>query len=146
PVSNADRMSIIGRLGNPNCLGFVPDRLSEATETLDPILQHRAHGLNRADGSCGRRIMTKGQILRKYKDLSPEDQLTFDRWLRANALAGALLAMVVVTIPLNGSRPPSPSATPATRALTASFQHSLAHLDNLPVDHIENYALTFATR
>jgi hypothetical protein len=81
--------------------------------------------------------MTKGQIFRKYNDLSPEDQRTFDRWMRANAVVGVCLVAAVVTIASNGSQPPGPSAGPATQAQTVSIQelHSLAHLDNLPVDH-----------
>ena len=90
--------------------------------------------------------MTKGQIFQKYKDLSPQDRRTFDLWLRGNAVVGALMAMAMMAIVLNGSRAPSPSAKQATQAVTTSLQqlHSLAHLENLPVDYIEDYALTFA--
>ena len=90
--------------------------------------------------------MTKGEILAKYKHLSPEEQHSFNRWLRANAIVGVLLAVAVVTVALNGSQTSGPATAPAARAQTPSFQelHSLAHLDNLPVDHIHNQALIFA--
>jgi hypothetical protein len=90
--------------------------------------------------------MTKGQIFAKYKHLSPQDRRAFNLWLRANAVVGVLLAVAAVTVALNGSRTQGPSAAPATQAQNTSFQelHSLAHLDNLPVDHLHNQALIFA--
>jgi len=90
--------------------------------------------------------MTKGQIFAKYKDLSPQDQCAFDRWLRASLLANVLLAIAVVTVALHGSRTSDPSAIVATRAQAISVQelHSLANVDKLPVEPIHDHALVFA--
>jgi hypothetical protein len=89
--------------------------------------------------------MTKGQIFAKYKHLSPEDQRTFDRWLRANAIVGSLLWAGLLAIALSGPHIQETASTP-TSAQGFSFQelHGLAHLDNLPVDHIHDQALVFA--
>jgi hypothetical protein len=76
--------------------------------------------------------VTKGQIFVKYRDLSPHDQGTFRQWLRASLMANVLLAVAVVTVALYGSRIPSPSTMPATRAQT------------IPVERIHNQALVFA--
>jgi hypothetical protein len=90
--------------------------------------------------------VTKGQIFVKYRDLSPHDQGTFRQWLRASLMANVLLAVAVVTVALYGSRIPSPSTMPATRAQTIPLQelHSLTNLDKLPVERIHNQALVFA--
>src|SRR5262245_24532676 len=49
------------------------------------------------------RIMAKGKIFQQYKLLSHEDQRTFDRWLKANAVVGLLLAAGLVAMALAGS-------------------------------------------
>jgi hypothetical protein len=55
--------------------------------------------------------MAKGKIIQQYRTMSPEDQLTFNRWLKANAVVGlvvlaALVAMAVVGA--NSERPRDP--------------------------------------
>jgi hypothetical protein len=90
--------------------------------------------------------MTKGEILAKYKDLSPQEQHTFNQWLIANAVIGSIFCTALVAIALTGSQLPGPTTPQApTRAQTTSFleQHGLAHLENLPVDQINNQALVF---
>jgi hypothetical protein len=89
--------------------------------------------------------MTKGGIFIRYQHLSPRDRRAFDPWLRAGAVAGVLLALAVVAVAVNGSGTPGPSAAPATRAQTSTFQelHGVAHRDNLSVDHLDNQALIF---
>src|SRR5499427_6700697 len=38
-----------------------------------------------------------------YSRLSPEDQRTFDRWLKANAIVGAIFATGLIAMALTGS-------------------------------------------
>jgi hypothetical protein len=52
--------------------------------------------------------MAKGKIFRHYKQLSREDQRTFDRWLRANAVVGLILAAGLVAMALAGSNSGTP--------------------------------------
>jgi hypothetical protein len=44
-----------------------------------------------------------GYIGQQYKNLSPEDRSTFDRWLKANAVAGLLIAGGLIAMALTGS-------------------------------------------
>jgi hypothetical protein len=53
-------------------------------------------------------IMAKGKVFRYYRLLSQEDQGTFDRWLKANAVAGLILAAGIVAMALAGSGAKSP--------------------------------------
>jgi hypothetical protein len=46
---------------------------------------------------------SKGQILVQYKTLSSQDQATFRRWLRLNAVAGFILTAGLVAMALVGS-------------------------------------------
>jgi hypothetical protein len=89
--------------------------------------------------------MSKGQIFAKYKHFSPQDQVAFGQWLRANLVANALLAVVAVTVALSGSRTPDPSVMAMTGANAISVQelHSSPNVDKLPVEHIHNQALVF---
>jgi hypothetical protein len=83
--------------------------------------------------------MTKGEILAKYKHLSPDEQRTFARWLQANAVIGLIFVIALVAIALNGSQ----SSEPATQTSSFFEQHGLAHLNNLPVQLIEDQTLVF---
>jgi hypothetical protein len=47
--------------------------------------------------------MTKGQIVRQSRSLSPEDRLTFDRWLVGNAVVGSIMAIGIVAMAVAGS-------------------------------------------
>ena len=73
--------------------------------------------------------MTKGDILARYKSLSPEDRRCFERWLRANAVVGFVFGFAFVIMPLE--------------AVSIQELHALAHLDNLPVEQIHNQTLVF---
>jgi len=55
-----------------------------------------------------RRVMGKGHIAFHYKRMSPEDQRTFDRWLKANAILGSILAAGIFVMALAGSRSVGP--------------------------------------
>jgi hypothetical protein len=90
--------------------------------------------------------MTKGEILAQYKNLSPEDRRSFDRWLRGNAVVGSIFGVALVAMALGGLQTQETATAPApTSPQTISVQelHGLAHLDNLRVDHIHNQALVF---
>ena len=52
--------------------------------------------------------MGKGGIASYYRGLSTEDQHTFDRWLKANAVAGAIFATGLIVMALTGSRSVGP--------------------------------------
>ena len=47
--------------------------------------------------------MTKGQIIRQCRNRSPEDRLTFDRWLVGNAVVGSIMVIGIVVIAVAGS-------------------------------------------
>ena len=40
---------------------------------------------------------------RRFRPLSPEDQHEFDRWLKANAILGLIIAVALVAMALAGS-------------------------------------------
>jgi hypothetical protein len=48
---------------------------------------------------------SKGQILLQYRTMSPQDQATFRRWLRLNAVVGSIVAAGLVAMALAGSNP-----------------------------------------
>jgi len=52
--------------------------------------------------------MGKGGAASYYRRLSPEDQRTFDRWLKANAIVGAIFAIGLIAMALTGSRSVGP--------------------------------------
>ena len=52
--------------------------------------------------------MGKGRIASYYGRLSPEDQRTFDRWLKANAIVGAIFATGLIAMALTGSKSVGP--------------------------------------
>jgi hypothetical protein len=41
-------------------------------------------------------------VRREYQALSPEDQREFDKWLKANAILGALFGIGLLTMALTG--------------------------------------------
>ncbi|MFL4967974.1 MAG: hypothetical protein ACJ8FU_20360 [Xanthobacteraceae bacterium] len=47
--------------------------------------------------------MTKGEILARYKHMSAADQLSFDRWLKANMAIGSIIAVGLVAMALAGA-------------------------------------------
>ena len=46
---------------------------------------------------------SKGQGLLQYKTMSPQDQITFRRWLGLNAVVGFVMAVGLVAMALAGS-------------------------------------------
>jgi hypothetical protein len=52
--------------------------------------------------------MGEGGIAFYYTRLSREDRRTFDRWLKANAIVGAIFATGLIVMALTGSRSVGP--------------------------------------
>ena len=55
--------------------------------------------------------MGKGYILRWRRDMSPDDRQTFDRWMKRNAVAGAIFAAAFIAMAVLGSQPATPPET-----------------------------------
>ena len=88
--------------------------------------------------------MTKGEAFAKIKHLSPEDRLAFNRWLQGCAVVGSILGIGLVAMAVAGSRTPeSKTASEQTRSLSIQEQHGLAHVENLPVQQIEDVTHIF---
>jgi hypothetical protein len=47
--------------------------------------------------------MGEDRIFQRSKSLSPEDRLTFDRWLKGNAIVGLILAAGLIAMAIAGS-------------------------------------------
>ena len=47
--------------------------------------------------------MGKSDYARLYKFMSPEDQRTFDRWLKANCIIGLLFTILIIAMAAAGS-------------------------------------------
>ncbi len=43
---------------------------------------------------------------REFQNMSPEDQLTFNRWIRANAVVGSIFAVGMLAMALIGGSNP----------------------------------------
>ena len=52
--------------------------------------------------------MGKANVSLLYKRMSPEDRSTFNRWLKANAIGGAIFAIALIAMALAGSRSVGP--------------------------------------
>jgi hypothetical protein len=66
--------------------------------------------------------MTKGQIIRQSKYLSPEDRLTFDRWLVSNAVVGSIITIGIVAMAIAGS-----TSTPPHGAQVAGIESAASN-------------------
>jgi len=47
--------------------------------------------------------MTKGEMIAYYKNMSAEDQRTFDRWLKANMAIASIVAFGLLAMALAGT-------------------------------------------
>ena len=70
--------------------------------------------------------MGKG-FLREYQRLSPEDQHTFKRWLKTNAILGCILAVGMLAMALAGSR--SVGRTDAAVAASSRSSNATAPIE-----------------
>jgi len=64
--------------------------------------------------------MGKGRTAFHYRRLSAEDQRTFDRWLKANAIVGAILATGLIAMALTGSKSVGPRDAEVASSTKAS--------------------------
>ena len=67
-----------------------------------------------------RRVMGKRNIAFYYEKLSLEDQHTFNRWLKANAIGGAIFAISLIAMALAGSRSVGPRDAEVASSMKAS--------------------------
>jgi hypothetical protein len=76
-------------------------------------------------------------LSQQYERMSPEDQRTFDRWISANALFGAVLALGILAMAIAGFNASGPdaamSASPKASNVVAAdskrrADHSLIHV------------------
>jgi hypothetical protein len=68
--------------------------------------------------------MGKGEIARYYKFMSPADQHTFDRWLKANAIVGLILTIGIVAMAISGSTARDPEVAQNTLSGCAAISCS----------------------
>jgi hypothetical protein len=64
---------------------------------------------------------SKGQILVQFRTMSPEDQATFRRWLRLNAVVGSILAAGLVAMALVGSNADRPGTQIAASGVSGKI-------------------------
>ena len=57
--------------------------------------------------------MTTSDAFARYKDLSPQDQRAFDRWLHANMAVALLFFAALMAMALNSSGAPGPATASA---------------------------------
>jgi hypothetical protein len=67
-----------------------------------------------------RRVMGKGQIAFYLKQMSAEDQCSFNRWLKANAILGSIFTAGIIAMAVAGSM----SAGPRDAAVASSTSAS----------------------
>jgi hypothetical protein len=82
--------------------------------------------------------MSWDDIPRERKTMSEADRRAFDRWLKANAIAGVILVAGIIAMALAGSnsaRPDNPMATQRTNSpdtATGASGYRAAHGARLP--------------
>jgi hypothetical protein len=88
--------------------------------------------------------VTQGQLFAE-RNLSIQDQHAFEQWLKGCAVVGAVLSLGLMAMALAGSRTAETEII-SRQPHTFSFQelHALAHLEYLPIQHIEDQTLVFA--
>jgi hypothetical protein len=96
-------------------------------------------------------MMTRHDLL-QYKNVSAEEQRSFNRWLKVSAVVGSIFAAVVVAIAIAASDPGPREAgakSPKTTKFGASEQHDASRVmsayeliiriapDQLPVEQVD---------
>jgi hypothetical protein len=56
------------------------------------------------------RVSSGRGVIREYQKLSPEDQRTFEKWLKANTVFAAILAVGMLAMALAGNNSVGPNA------------------------------------
>ena len=64
--------------------------------------------------------MKKGTIHRELKNMSPQDQRAFDRWLKENTIVGVIFAAGILAMALAGSNSAGPRDTVVANSTKAS--------------------------
>lgn len=76
--------------------------------------------------------MRGSDFARICKSMSPEDQRTFDRWLKANAFAGLLFTTVVVVMALAGSMSGEPREATVVDATPPALSKPISRQGRTP--------------
>jgi hypothetical protein len=88
--------------------------------------------------------VTHGQLFAK-RNLSIQDRHAFEQWLKGCAVVGAVLSLGLIAMALAGSRTAETEIiSRQPHALSFQELHALAHLENLPIQHVEDQTLVFA--
>jgi hypothetical protein len=74
--------------------------------------------------------MSTGYFVRQYRTMSPEDRRTFDRWLKANAVVGSIIAAGLFAMALAGSTGPRDATVAnnndASKVVASEKNHSVS--------------------
>jgi hypothetical protein len=70
--------------------------------------------------------MGEGRPSESYQRMSVEDQIQFDRWLKANAVVASIFSAAVVAMAFFGAQNSGPADTTAAGIRTGSKSESLA--------------------
>jgi hypothetical protein len=87
-------------IGTPSITGWF---VTKITAPSPELCWYVALSSITREGVVGRRV------LRELRNMSPEDQLEFDRWLKANAIVGSILAVGMLLMALGGSNSMRPT-------------------------------------
>jgi hypothetical protein len=119
----------------PGAIVFIDDPERALSPPLDLLRQ--LYGLNLAEASIALKIdttmedaMTKGELLAKYRNLTPEDQRTFDRWLTANAVIASIFTLALVAMIINSAGLPGPDTAAAKTANNGNAAASVTRSAN----------------
>lgn len=83
-------------------------RIAVVNMSLRPIRRlHTIVSVAQEGGTCD-----VERLSQQYERMSPDDQRTFDRWISANAIFGAILALGVLAMAVAGSNAPGSAAHP----------------------------------
>lgn len=66
-------------------------------------------------------MMGKGNILLMYRSMSSQDQHIFKSWAKANAILGAMLVAMLMTVATSASKAPGLPQAAARRLQPADF-------------------------
>lgn len=96
--------------GNGCLSGYIRPQVNGANSRVISFIAHQT----------GRRVMGEGNMAFDYGKLSPEDEHIFNRWLKANAIGGAIFAIGLIAMALAGSRSVGPRDAEVASSTNAS--------------------------
>jgi hypothetical protein len=103
-------------------MGRLHDPGEDASSKNPTFLQDKSsarQSLARALGASSLETQ-ESPVDRRFTPLSPEDQREFDRWLKANAIVGLIIAVGLVAMALAGSNSMGRSDSAATDSSKSS--------------------------